>query len=805
MSDLKMSEIIQKKHDQLIAGAKKYYVLKDYSGTYIEKQMIKEEKMIYPIFRVFEAARPEKNRKLNIDPRHAFDQYNDSVMDYASIIASKLNKAWQKYNRLISFQIPLCPNDCWHCFLPKELYIDSGKNDYRYEEISAKSIIENFLDQRESDLRQNKYSNVLRITGGEPFLLPELIRDCLEILKNKNLEKEVFIWTETNLEPFMGDDEAFMDSEDNKQILEELGKYNNFLVHPCFHGLDAEEFNMITGKDYSISLESHIKALKRLLDSGIDIYPTIGSNTTNPKNLNDFFEKLKELHSNLPLRVALIEYRCDYEPIRERLEKRNCNLPIDNLPIDEITCQHTSCPTKKLFKKINLQPKLYSKFANLRIWNELLIKYYGVGNGVIPRHFVSLNEDKEIKVIDDDDNEIPEYNGESIYLFKSSYRVLYHQEVLDILALPYGHIININYDKKYVQDDLFIHMQSVESEYKGKTGYFIYVDKNQRTLLPIREFEIANIKIAGDILSITIDLKNYISFASGDDRSVSDKFTFSMRKYFGNNTLPPGGKYILKGERLFFYENETIKRSQAFEMNSLDITSGSDFEYFSKIIPNLISYKAMSKSLFYKIEMQNIQQIKEDNSVCYKIEGGKSFSIILEYFLPNYNNFNEENHSERTICFESSSSTISPVGSTEIVCSKYGTEKIDFKTKINSREEKVTIKFWNKYDEFKGPKLNIYVKVCPPTSKSAVISTIPFILLSLATSGIAMYTNSVATKGNTQQSINLWGSFWDSIKVLFWVDKHSAISNIGYFVLLLVILFLHFRFVAIERAMKPGS
>jgi hypothetical protein len=89
----------------------RYKILKDYRGTYIEKIILAEESMISPIFRVFEPAKPSRDRKLNIDPTHNFDPYNDSLMDYASIIGHKLNKPWKLFNRLISVHIQFMTND----------------------------------------------------------------------------------------------------------------------------------------------------------------------------------------------------------------------------------------------------------------------------------------------------------------------------------------------------------------------------------------------------------------------------------------------------------------------------------------------------------------------------------------------------------------------------------------------------------------------------------------------------------------------------------------------------------------------
>src|SRR4030042_6440479 len=136
----------------------------------------------------------------------------------------------------------------------------------------------------------------------------------------------------------------------------QLSKYKNLVVHPCFHGLEKDEIKIITYlKQPSISCDDLIRAIKRLANSKIDIYPTIGSNVVNPINLQELFYKLKETRNDLPLKLALINYDLDYPPVRERILTR-----------------------KEL--------KLYSRFSTIRIWNKLLLDNYGVGYGILPRH-----------------------------------------------------------------------------------------------------------------------------------------------------------------------------------------------------------------------------------------------------------------------------------------------------------------------------------------------------------------------------------------------------------------------------------
>jgi uncharacterized Fe-S cluster-containing radical SAM superfamily protein len=767
-------------HDRLVTQepndtVRRYKILKDYRDTYMEKQVSAEEKMVYPIFRVFEAAKPERDRKLNIDPTHCFDWYSDSVMDYASIMGYKLNKPWQQYNRLIAVQIPLCPNDCWHCYLPKELYVGAAPStDDRFEVLSSENIIDRFLEQRDTDRAHNKHSNVLRITGGEPFLLPELLVECLRLLKEKNLDEDIFVWTETNLEPFVGEPgDAFMDRSPNKDILEELGTFNNFLVHPCFHGLDEVEFSNITNfTRHSITLDQQIGGLKRLVDSGIDVYPTFGSNVCNPQNVSNLFKKLQsKIHPNIPLKLALIEYKCDYEPVVDRVRNRQS------------------------------PPKLYPRFANLRIWNQLLLERYGIGYGILPRHIISLKQENGIRTLEqnvpDGANNLPE----RIYFFKSSYRNHYHREVLDVLAYPKDHIIEVNYDKKHVQDDLFFHMSLVPEIYRNKKGVWVYVDTGNVRLTPLREFKIINLKEAGGILSATLKLGKYISFTNIDGDNLEEQFTYAFKCYFGAKNLPPGGKYMLVGESFFnssALESSdvcTTETSQAYPSFNGKVELGCEFKQFQSIIPHLISDKKMKRSVFYRIVPDNLTQIQEDEEVYYKVTSGDSFRINLEHYLPNYSEFDENKSDDLTICLSSSNKVIEINGPGEITFGKYGGEPIDFVSKRVRNETKVAITFWNKGNEFNAPKITINIKIVPQTVIDAALSMIAALLFTIGTSGIAMYAKAI------DENKSVWASLFIAIKEYFWQPPAIWIPNAFYILCLGVTFFVLSWFLA--KGIKP--
>jgi uncharacterized Fe-S cluster-containing radical SAM superfamily protein len=233
---------------------------------------------------------------------------------------------------------------------------------------SVKKIVDGFIEQRNVDKERGIFStNILRITGGEPFLVPELLLEILDELKSRQLHKEVFLWTETNLIPLVvqGNDKALVSDE----LLNKLAAYDNFCVHPCFHGLNKNNFGEVTGKmidNFNLLLDS----FNRLLDAGIDIYPTFGSNISSPEDVECFYNKISEINELLPLRFCLIEYDLDYNPVKWRRK---------NIP--------------NFAKK---HEKIYDRFQVIERWDELLKKNTGYKYGDIPRHLVPIKKRRQV-------------------------------------------------------------------------------------------------------------------------------------------------------------------------------------------------------------------------------------------------------------------------------------------------------------------------------------------------------------------------------------------------------------------------
>lgn len=319
----------------------------------------------------FRQWRPIKDkRNLAFDDKaaklEAFDAYRDSWFDYPTIIQSRMHgQSWEDYNCLVAMHVPACTYKCWHCYVT-----DDSKNpqkmlkDGLIQYATPSELVDAFLDQKKANEEKSDGkipTNVIRVTGGEPFLEPDLILGILKDLEHKGKSKEIFVWTETNLSPFIREEASNEPLLKRWVDLEELASFNNLAVHPCLHGIDPSSYYSITDCD-PYYFDGMLDGLKTLIDYKFDVYPTFGSNVSPPKMIPYIFRRLKEIHKNLPQRFALIDFELYYPPAAKRIAE-------------------------------SLKPEqVYNKVAVISEWSKLLKNEYGEGYPSKPRHLVSLQE-----------------------------------------------------------------------------------------------------------------------------------------------------------------------------------------------------------------------------------------------------------------------------------------------------------------------------------------------------------------------------------------------------------------------------
>jgi len=215
-----LSDITLRTYDEINQKNSKkentYGIISDFGDSSVAT----DEKLDIKCFRTFTPVKTEKGRKLNPLYGTSFNPFKDTLMDYPTIIQYKLGEvgksSWKKYNRLISVHIAKCPLNCWHCYIEECLKNDCSQCSIEKcdreerarlkvvsNHVTADKLFKNFITQRDNDKKRGIETNVLRLTGGEPFLAINLMFELLQKIEDKKLNKEIFLWTETNLVPLI--------------------------------------------------------------------------------------------------------------------------------------------------------------------------------------------------------------------------------------------------------------------------------------------------------------------------------------------------------------------------------------------------------------------------------------------------------------------------------------------------------------------------------------------------------------------------------------------------------------------------
>ena len=203
------------------------------------------------------------------------------------------------------FQSAACNWRCWYCYVPFELL--SANPDYS-DWLSPNTLIDRYLNQPDPP-------PVIDLTGGQPDLVPEWVPWMMAELRNRGLERQVYLWSDDNLSNdylwrFLSDAE-----------LELIATYANYGRVCCFKGFNAESFAFNTRAEPA-HFDQQFELLKRLLTLGIDLYAY--ATFTSPlevgivEDMRRFVDRLQMLDENLPLRTVPLQIQ-EFTPIKERL------------------------------------------------------------------------------------------------------------------------------------------------------------------------------------------------------------------------------------------------------------------------------------------------------------------------------------------------------------------------------------------------------------------------------------------------------------------------------------------------------
>jgi len=202
------------------------------------------------------------------------------------------NGSPKDYNRSFVVQVSGCDYACNYCYVPPETNA-CEKNFGKY--FSIKEIIDCFLKARKEFTEP---INVIRITGGETTIIPEVI---LDIYSEMEKIEGTYLWIDTNLSTTKYLERL---EDDLKNIMQK----RNVGVVGCFKGVDKNDFSLITGAEEKF-YDNQFETAKLFLNWKTDFYvylPALIYENNIENKIDDFIKKLQNLNKNLPLRVEVL-------------------------------------------------------------------------------------------------------------------------------------------------------------------------------------------------------------------------------------------------------------------------------------------------------------------------------------------------------------------------------------------------------------------------------------------------------------------------------------------------------------------
>ena len=161
---------------------------------------------------------------------------------------------------------------------------------------------------------------IIDLSGGQPDLIPEWNLWVADEIKKRELDDEVFLWSDDNLSnEYLW---LFLDPIEVKR----LASYKNYGRVGCFKGFDDHSFSFNTGADPS-QFDEQFRIMHKLVEWEFNVYGYItltSDNDTNiPGKVSDFFDQMQSLvHPNFPLRTIPLHIK-EFTPTQSRMKEAN--------------------------------------------------------------------------------------------------------------------------------------------------------------------------------------------------------------------------------------------------------------------------------------------------------------------------------------------------------------------------------------------------------------------------------------------------------------------------------------------------
>ncbi len=205
------------------------------------------------------------------------------------------------------FQNSICNWRCWYCFVDFKLL----NGDSKYASfLTCDEMVDLYL-------QEDNPPSMIDLTGGQPDLTPEWVPWMMQTLKDRGLDKKIYLWSDDNLS-----NDYLWKYLTNEQI-DLISTYKMYSRVCCFKGIDERSFSLNTKAEPNL-FSNQFELCKRLLEINLDLYCyitlTANSDTNFEMAVPKFLDTVQRIDEVLPLRIVPLRI-FEFTPVHSRMNE----------------------------------------------------------------------------------------------------------------------------------------------------------------------------------------------------------------------------------------------------------------------------------------------------------------------------------------------------------------------------------------------------------------------------------------------------------------------------------------------------
>jgi len=367
-----------------------------------------------------------------------------------------------------------------------------------------------------------------------------------------------------------------------------------------------------------------------------------------------------------------------------------------------------------------------------------------------------------------------------VYLLKSTYYPDFRQKILNLLSLPSDLQQIVEYDSKWVSEQL----REKPQNFEGADACVIFVDYSSELLdfWPLRLCKVTRIIPPVDGMTYQIVLK------LGEYRTATDvkEFSSRVREYLQQKQIIEKKGNENSPTKLIFSGDDSIRNMLAKTEEQQGTWEGIVKHLVAaQDIPRGINQEQFKHSVFYKLGVlareKLVSPLRPKEGV-YQFDPGKQYSLVFAVYHPHFENFPVEDVKENVIDFpEGLLHHVGPKSCRLPARQRKYTQYFDFWTKDLTTGGKSEISVRLEGNEFNGPSFRIpFILRRKSFQLASLFVTLAVGLLMLGSSGAiaSMATSSGFTylsQSNLEWTIGIFGTVL-SLLPIAWLEVRRSVA-----------------------------